>query len=354
MIQRLLDSITTFEWSILKEWVLPAVILLAAYLFGLALTMVCRSRICRIPERVSISFDETTLHRLTSRIPLWTSIIGLLFVIPLLPLKTALSNTLHDIIYTVLILSITWSTSSIAGDLVRLSPFSKHVDTSSIAKVVAQILIWIIGTTITLRQLGISITPLLTALGVGGLAVALALQDTLSNLFAGIQIIMSGQVRIGDYVRLETGDEGYVIDINWRTTTLEALYKNVIVVPNAKLATSIATNYQIPQPSIIVRVNAGVSYNSDLEHVERVCLETAVEVMKRHPGAVADAEPSFRLSEFGDSSVNFRVLLHAREYADQFALSHVFLMALFKRFREEGIEIPFPQRVVTMKQDKPN
>ncbi len=275
-------------------------------------------------------------------------------MVPLLPLQTTISNTLHNIIYSILILSITWSTSSIAGDLVRLSPFSKNVDTSSIAKVVAQILIWMIGITITLRQLGISITPILTALGVGGLAVALALQDTLSNLFAGIQIIMSGQVRIGDYVKLETSDEGYVIDINWRTTTLEALYKNVIVVPNAKLATSIATNYQIPQPSIIVRVNAGVSYNSDLEHVERVCLETANEVMKSHPGAVPDVKPSFRISEFGDSSVNFRVLLHAKEYADQYALSHEFMMKLFKRFREEGIEIPFPQRVVTMKHDKDN
>ena len=94
-----------------------------------------------------------------------------------------------------------------------------------------------------LNAVGVSITPIITALGVGGLAMALALQDTLSNLFAGIHILAEHTIRIGDFIRLETGQEGYVEDISWRTTRIRMLPNNMVIVPNSKLAQSVVVNY---------------------------------------------------------------------------------------------------------------
>ncbi|MCC6347545.1 MAG: mechanosensitive ion channel, partial [Nitrospirales bacterium] len=104
----------------------------------------------------------------------------------------------------------------------------------------------LLGLLIILSFLGISIAPLITALGIGGLAVALALKDTLSNLFAGLHILMERSLRIGDFVRLDAGQEGYIEDITWRTTRIRTLANNMVVIPNDKLAQSVVTNYCLP------------------------------------------------------------------------------------------------------------
>ncbi len=144
-----------------------------------------------------------------------------------------------------------------------------------------------------LQSFGISVTPLLTALGVGGLAVALALQDTLSNLFAGINILLSKQTKVGDFIKLSTGEEGFVEDLNWRSTTIRQLANNMVVVPNQKIATSIITNYALPETECSMLVAVGVSYDSDLDHVEKITVAVAKEVLRDTDGAV---KTSIRLS----------------------------------------------------------
>jgi small-conductance mechanosensitive channel len=211
-----------------------------------------------------------------------------------------------------------------------------------------------IGVLIMLQSLGISITPIITALGVGGLAVALALQDTLSNLFSGLQILISRQLRPGDYIRLDTGEEGYVADITWRNTTIRALPNNMIVVPNAKLASSIiVTNYYMPEQEMSVLVQVGVAYESDLEKVEKVTIEVAKEVMKEVPGGVPEFEPFTRYHTFADFSINFSVILRAKEVVDQYLIKHEFVKRLHRRYLKEGIQIPFPIRTIHMK-ESPN
>ena len=121
----------------------------------------------------------------------------------------------------------------------------------------------ILGSLILLRHFNVSITPILTALGVGGLAVALALQDTLSNLFGGFYVAVAGQVRLGDYIKLNTGEEGYVTDIGWRCTTFRAPANNMIIVPNAKLAQAIVTNYNLPEKRMAANFVVTVGYDCD-------------------------------------------------------------------------------------------
>src|SRR6266568_4465666 len=137
----------------------------------------------------------------------------------------------------------------------------------------------------------LAIIIIVTALGVGGLAVALALQDTLTNLFAGVHILTSRKVQPGDFIQLDNGMQGYVVDTNWRNTTIRQLPNNIIVVPNATVASSIVTNYHLPQQEMSVTVQVGVGYGSDLGHVERVTCEVGREVMREVEGAVPAHEP---------------------------------------------------------------
>jgi small-conductance mechanosensitive channel len=211
---------------------------------------------------------------------------------------------------------------------------------------IAKLVVYVAGGMIILQSLGIAITPILTALGVGGLAVALALQDTLSNLFSGFQIIASRHVQIGDYVKLAGGEEGYVRDITWRSTRIENVAKYAFVVPNSKLAGATVTNYHRPGTEMSLLVPCGVAYDSDLEHVEAVTIEVGREVMREVEGGVPEFEPQVRYNAFGDSAINFNVVLRIQEFTNQFLLRHEFIKRLHRRYREEGIEIPFPQRTL--------
>jgi small-conductance mechanosensitive channel len=217
---------------------------------------------------------------------------------------------------------------------------------TSIFTHLTQVLVYIIGVLVLLQSLGISITPILTALGVGGLAVALALQDTLSNLFAGIHTIASHKIRPGDYLRLENGQEGYVTDITWRYTTIRMLANNMIIIPNAKLASAVATNFSLPETDMSVPVEVGVSYESDLDKVEAVTIDVARSVMKEIEGGIPEFEPFIRYNKFDDSSINFAVVLRGKEFSNQYLIRHEFIKRLQKRYRQEGIEIPFPIRTI--------
>ena len=219
----------------------------------------------------------------------------------------------------------------------------------SLSSHLTMLVIYIIGLLIVFQYLGISITPILTALGVGGLAVALALKDTLANLFAGLHILFSRQVKPGDYIKLHTGEEGYVDDISWRSTSIKTLVGNLVIVPNSNLAAAVITNYYLPEKDVPVRVSLGVSYGTDLEKVEKIALQVARGLMDEM--GMNKFEPLVRFQSFGDFSINFLVIMRAKEFADQYLMTHEFIKRLHRRFREEGIEIPFPIRTVYLKKE---
>jgi len=191
---------------------------------------------------------------------------------------------------------------------------------------------------------GIEVSPLLASLGIAGLAVALAFQDTLSNFFSGVYISLDRPIREGDYILLESGQEGYVEKIGWRSTSIRMPANNLIIVPNTKLASSIITNFHTPSKPLSVPIPVSVSYNSDLERVEKVTLEVASAIQKKLHITDKDFEPRMRYTGFADSGITFNVILRANEYMDKFPLTHEFIKALHARYCEEGIEVPYPKR----------
>ncbi|GAB4342121.1 MAG: mechanosensitive ion channel family protein [Flammeovirgaceae bacterium] len=212
-----------------------------------------------------------------------------------------------------------------------------------------KIISFLIGSLLVLNVLGISITPMLTALGIGGLAVALALQDTLSNLFAGLYIIITKNINIGDYIKFDD-NEGHIIDITWRTTTIKTPLENYIIIPNSKLSTSILTNFYLPNKETIITLEIGVSYSSDLHHVERVTIETAKTILNETEGGVRNFEPLVRFRNFAESSINFIVVLKSTDITMASIVRHEFIKKIHERFKKENIEIPFPIRTVYHKQ----
>lgn len=208
-----------------------------------------------------------------------------------------------------------------------------------------------VGALIILDTLGISITPLLASLGVGSLAVALALQDTLANFFAGLYVLADRPIRIGDVVRLERGEEGAVVHIGWRSTRIRLLSDNLVVVPNTKILSSLIVNYSLPTPELAVVVPVSVHGQSDLEQVERVTLEVARQVEQTVPGGVPGFDPVLRYQASGETGVAFAVVLRARRFADQDLLKHELIKRLHARYRDEGIARPSPGRTLALAPD---
>ncbi len=235
---------------------------------------------------------------------------------------------------------------------IRAERIESVLPVTSLTENIIRIVVYGVGVLVILNGLGISITPILATLGVGGLSVALALKDTLSNFFAGFHIIVNRKIRVGDYLKLESGDEGYVNDISWRTTQIKTLPGNLVLIPNAKLTELIVTNYTLQEKDMAVLVGLGVHYGSDLKKVERVTCEVAAEVMREVPGGVPDFTPFIRYHTFGDSSINFTTILRAQTFVDQYIVKHEFVKRIHERYAREGIVIPYPIRAINTEQEK--
>ena len=219
-------------------------------------------------------------------------------------------------------------------------------DSGGVIHVVVRIVVMGLGTLILLDNFGVSITPVLASLGVGSLAVALALQPTLENFFSGLQLIIDKPIAVGHFIKLESGEEGYVEKIGWRSTWIKMLQDNVVVIPNKLLVSSRVLNYHYPHKEISLLVDVGVHYDSDLEKVEKVTLEVAKDVLNRIEGGVPKFEPFIRYHTFNDSSIDFKVILKANEFVDGYRIKHEFIKSLKKRYDSENIVIPYPIRTL--------
>ena len=335
----------------LQRLILSLVAILTAYLVGRFISRTVCRRLVAWASKTAWKWDELVIESLGRGIPTWSLLVGLIGAASFWQLPDRVFTLFTRGVYVVLWLSMTLIFAGLVGRLVVLysSQFERTVPVASITQNVAKIIIVVIGLLMILNGMGISIAPVLTALGVGGLAVALALQDTLSNLFSGFYLTMTRQIRVGDYIKLESGQEGYVEDIGWRATTIRMLPNNMVLVPNNKLSQSIITNYYLPNRELAVLVEVGVDYSSDLAGIERITCEVGREVMRTVAGGVADFEPVIRYHAFGEYSVNFTVVLRAKEFVDQYLIKHEFIKRLHVRYRQDGITIPFPTRTVLTK-----
>lgn len=213
---------------------------------------------------------------------------------------------------------------------------------------IVKAIIFFVAAIVILDYFGINVNSLIVSLGVGSLAVALAAKDTLANMIAGVVIMVDRPFRIGDRVRLSSGEKGDVYDIGLRSTKILTFDNTLIVVPNAQIVNEKLINLTYPDPRIRVRVDVGVAYGTDLEKAKKIM----VDACKDHPDVMDDPAPQCWFLDFADSSLNLSVRCRVDNYGQQWRVGEEIRMNIHKRFEDEGIEIPFPQRVVHLKREK--
>lgn len=242
--------------------------------------------------------------------------------------------------------------SLLVWQLARMKDRSKKPIDDGIAmffRRIAQLMVYAVGLLLLLDYLGIPISPLIASLGIGGLAVALALQPTLSNFFAGVQVVSDRVARVNDFIEIDENTRGYVTDVGWRSTRIRTATNNIIIIPNSILANSQVINYNMPNTALAVKVYCGVSYDSDLAHVRKVALEVANEVIEERYDSVKTFEPFVVFDDFGDSNIMFWIWIQANDRLSSFYLKSELIIRLHERFKKENITINYPVRTTYIK-----
>ncbi|MDD5060562.1 MAG: mechanosensitive ion channel family protein [Candidatus Omnitrophica bacterium] len=338
----------------LAEMFMPLIIFILVLFTGLIIKKIIFNRLLRRAKKTSTQLDDIFVGAAKSPLMVLCWILALYFALQFSKLPENIVQVISKSILILGIISAVLAFANLLSGLIKFysSRSDSALPVTSLTQNIARIFVFSIGGLIILNSLGVSITPILATLGVGGLAVALALQDTLTNLFAGFHITVANQIRVGDYIKLETGEEGYVVDINWRSTKIKMLPNNIVLIPNDKLNKAIVTNYYLPDKEMAVLVDLGVHYKSDLEKVEKITCEVAKSIMAEVNGGVSYFEPFIRYHTFGDSSIKFTVILRAKEFVDQYLIKHEFIKRLHKRYNKEGVNIPYPIRAINYEQEK--
>jgi small-conductance mechanosensitive channel len=321
---------------------LSALVIAAAYIIGQVARYIVANQLVALARRTGSRWIDPIVGAVARRVPFWSALVGIYIAAGFWILAPNISNTLNKALYVVTAASLTFLASEVLVKLVRTHgpTIDASLPRTTLTENLVRIVVVIVGLLVILTGLGLEITPILTALGVGGLAVALALQDTLANLFAGLYLTVAKHIRIGNYIKLSSGEEGYLVDIDWRASRLRQLSNNTVLVPNAKFSQSIVTNYHSPEHELVVTIDATVDYTADLDRVEAITTDVARNVMQTVPGGVATFEPLVRFHTFGDPGIAFSVILRAQEFVDQQLIRHEFVKRLHKRFSAEGIAIP--------------
>lgn len=338
-----------------KKILIPIIIAVVSAVVLFVIRAITFKLLHRWAEKTYTKIDDLVINALKTPSIFWCLAIGLYIGISVSEAPEKYIFYFSKTIHIIVILSVTIAAANLSGKFFKnyIQKSDLPIPTTGLAYGILKGTILIIGFLIILSVLGISITPLITALGIGGLAVAIALQDTLANLFAGIHILIEKSIRVGDFIKLETGQEGYVEDITWRTTRVRMLPNNMVVIPNSKLVQSVVTNYYLPEKRMSLLIPISVSYGSDPERVEKILVEEAKKAVGEVPGLLGDPEPFVRfIHGFGDSSLDFTLICQVQEFVDQYLAQHELRKRIFKRFKEEGVEIPFPHRTVYLREEK--
>ena len=325
------------------EWariLLASVATLAgAYFAGRVLKGMVTRRLKALAQSTSDEWDDLLLGELATRLPRWSILLAVYIIAGLWPLPANLRWVIEHLVFIIAAASVTFLAAGIAMRLVASygSRFQSALPVTSLTQNLTWLMVMILGALVALNGLGVSIAPMLTALGIGGLAVALALQDPLSNLFSGLVVTLERQLRVGDEVRLDNGLEGQVVDFSWRSTRLRTSTNSLVLVPNLKIAQSIIVNHSLPDLRVDVPVDLAIPYVNDLELLERVTRDVGREVMTAVDGGSPTFEPSVRYQAVAETGVKFTVTLRARGYRDQSLVRHEFLKRLRARCEAVGL-----------------
>jgi small-conductance mechanosensitive channel len=326
-----------------------------AFLITVAAGLALRSALLAAARRWAKPGSALSALAQSIRVPsvLWVLVLGLWAALEVSEIERRFAHLMSLLLQSGVIISITITAAGILDTIIRRGGERQALGAAvtGLGQTVTRALVILVGALVLLSSLGIQITPILTALGVGGLAVALALQDTLSNLFAGMHLLADRPIRVGDYVKLAEGVEGFVSDIGWRSTRLRTLANNIVVIPNKKVAESVITNYDMPEAFTGMSVKVIVDYGVDPDRVERILTEVASRAAREVPGMRNEPGPVVRLIPgFGEIGLEFTVACQVANIGDHPLAEHELRKRILRGLLAEGIPIPIRARPVELRE----
>ena len=330
------------------EWGEPLLIIIGAVLLGWLFKKFIHGYLQKLVKRTAFKMDDLLLESVARQIIIWLGLAAIYYIAKTTDFLQPYSTNLTKIVILILIVTITFAISKFLIGMIDVwsANQERSLPSTKIFVNLVRAIILVIGFLVALDFIGVSITPMLTALGVGGLAISLALKDTLSDVFSGLHILLSKKVEVGDFIELESGQTGNITNITWRNTTILERTNNVFNVPNSRLSNAIIKNFDAVDKTFSARVPVGVAYESDLDRVEKVTIEVAKEIVSKIEGHDPDFTPFIRYSDFGESSINFKVFFKVLDFGAQYPIIHNFIKELLIRYNKEGINIPFPIRTL--------
>lgn len=335
-------------------FVTAAIVIVAFFIMARIVSWLFRVVISRMTSKTSTDLDDMLMDAISLPLIIAIGVIGVFVALQRAPLGDQaevyvnLGFSVFYILFGALIairlinVFIYWYAENAAKK--TKSKFDDHF-LPPLRRMVTLVVL-LVALTFILGAFGVDLTAAVAALGVGGIAIALAFQDTLKEFFAGGHVILDKPIKIGDLIELESGDRGTVVDIGWRSTVISTWDGNYITLPNTKIANSKLVNYTEPARDIAFVIQMGVGYHEDLERVEKVTLDVANKALKKLGTGSKDRDPLVRFKSFGDSNIDFAVVFFVKQFGDQHPLKHEFIKAVKKRYDKEGIEISWPVRKV--------
>lgn len=311
-----------------------------------------------IASKTRTNLDRIILEATTTPVSILILTAGFKFSINrLLPLeglsKSPAMTVLGDIAYTLLVVSVTFFVvkilRAISGwylkDIASKTQTSFDEEFVPLLSRVINIVVYFIAVTIILSHFKVNVGGFIATAGVASLAIALAAQETLSNTISGFMLVLDKPFRVGDWIQLDSGEAGFVQEVGLRTTKILTFDNTVMIIPNAMIAKSKIVNRNYPDTKVKTRQKIGVAYGSDLVRVKKILLE----ICQAHPEIMKDPPPLVFFTEFGESSLNLLLIYWVADLREQFRIGDQVNMEIKRRFEEENIEIPFPQRDIHMR-----
>lgn len=337
-----------------NKFVASLVILIAGVVLAKILAMVLRRVIQKVTGHTKTELDNLIFERTEK--PLFYVLLLIVLEVSLIPLKMKsiyVDKTLNSLI-VLLVTYVIMVTFDIIIDIWGRNFAQKtksDLDDSVLPLIhrFSKVFFALIGIIFILDLWGVAITPVLASLGIAGIAVAFALQNTLGNIFGGVSIILDKSVKVGDRLKLEDGTTGVITDVGLRSTKMRTFDNEMVIIPNGKLADSKIQNLALPDPSARVIVNFTVEYGTNVDKVKKTILPVLKKIdtfkSKEH-------EPSVQFIEMGDFAIKFRAIFWVKTYQERFEARVIATEEIYNALNKARIGIPFPTNVVYIKKRK--
>jgi MscS family membrane protein len=347
---------TIIDTLIVNQYVRAIVVFIGFFLIAKLSVFISEKIILRITSKTKTNVDDLIVQKTNKPVSLILVLIGLRLALLPLKINETIEATTQRIILMFIIILIAYIIDVIIGVFINAwaERYSRRTHVKLDVQVIRmfhrfqKILIYILALLFVLQHWGIQITPLLTSLGVAGIAVAFALQATLANVFGGIGLIMDRTIKIGDIVKLDTGESGVVHDIGIRSTKIKTFDNDIVTIPNGKLVDSRITNISQPDASTRVTMEFGVAYGSDPDKVKKIALDC----LKGVKHILKEPAPDIWFVNMGDFAMQFKFMFRVDDIANKWAVHQEIITKLYKSLNKNKITIPYPTRTIYMHNKK--